>query len=68
MLEETAPLMAELVEDDDEDDAEPLVFKCTRMSSFTDDPVPLQMVLPPPPFAPAPPKRKRTGRTKSVAK
>ena len=60
-------MMAELAEVDDEDDAAPLVFKCSRTSSSTDDPVPLQMVPPPPPSA-ATTKRKRTGRTKSVAK
>ena len=53
--------------DDDEDDAVPLVFKRSRTSSFSNALVPFQMVPPPPPSAPAP-KRKRTGRTKSVAK
>ena len=58
--------MAEVSEDEDDDDA-PLIFKRARTSSSSDVPAPLQIVPPLPPSALAT-KRKRTGRTKSVAK
>ena len=63
MMEETDRLVAGESDDDDV----PLVSKRTKTSSGTDAPVPLQMVHPPPPSVTST-KRKRTGRTKSVAK
>ena len=59
--------MAELAEDDDEeDDVAPLVFKYARTSSSIDAPVSLTVVPPPPPpFVTT--KRKCTGHTKSTA-
>ena len=58
--------MAELALDDDEEvDDTPLVFKRARTSTSVESPVPLTVVPPPPPPSEAP-KRKRTGRTKST--
>ena len=72
MLEETAPFVTVVAANEDEAEATPLVFKhsqtSTTSSSQVEDPTPLQMILLEPSVPRAPTKRKRTGRTKSIAK